>query len=585
MPKADALERITRSFSPAEKAVFVLCCLLLALGAGLLALKVSNLFTVEVPIRGGVLAEGIVGTPRFANPLLALSDADRDVAALVYSGLLKATPDGDLVPDLAERWSVSQSGLVYDFTLRSGARFQDGKAVTADDVLFTIQKARDPALKSPKRANWEGVAAEKVSDREVRLTLKQPYAPFLENATLGILPKHLWKNVSAEQFLFSPYNVAPIGSGPYRIVKTLNRGKSGAPAFYELAPFKGYELGEPYIKTIELRFYQNETELIAALKRGEVKSAATLTPEAAQGLLGGGARVLRTPLPRVFAVFFNQNQSAVLADKDVRMALDLAADKDELIAEALHGYGVAIDSPLPPNLLDEGGTAESGQAEKAKEKAARLLRAKALLDARGWKVNAETGVRERKSKKGKELETLSFSLTTGNVPELRESAELLASQWKKIGADVRVKVFESGDLNQNVIRPRKFDALLFGEVIGRDLDLFAFWHSSQRNDPGLNIAMYTNVKVDKALENSRRTEDENELRKDRRTITAEIGADIPAVFLYSPEFIYILPTSVKGVTLGHLTIPSERFLSVQSWYIATESVWKIFAPKEKMAND
>ena len=566
LPAGALWERVAVSLSPAERLLAGIFAVLLVVSAMSLLYKVNALLLTEIPAPGGALQEGVIGSPRFVNPLLSLSDADRDLASLIYSGLLKATPEGKLVPDLADHYDISDDGLSYTFRIRESAEFHDGTQVTPDDVLFTVQKAQDPALKSPKRASWEGVTVEKAGEREVRLTLKQPYAPFLENATLGILPKALWKDADAEQFPFSPLNVEAVGSGPYKVGE-IERNKSGVPSRIELVPFKKYALGRPYIDRITMRFYQNENDLLDGFSRGEIESMNTIAPKVAKGLEAKGYRVERTPLPRVFAVFFNQNQAPLLAEKAVRQALQLATDKDAIVEDVLFGYGVPIEDPIPPLLLPQ-------EADRATTTEARLAEAKALLDKAKWMQNPETGMRERT--KGKETQKLSFSLLTSDVPELRESAELLKTMWARIGVNVRVQIFESGDLNQNIIRPRKFDALLFGEIIGRDLDLFAFWHSSQRNDPGLNVAMYTNTKVDKLLEEARRTTDAEKRLADYMSAIDSIRADAPAVFLYSPEFIYILPKKIRGLALRRTTTPSERFLDIHEWYTNTEKVWSIF---------
>ncbi|KKW11322.1 MAG: hypothetical protein UY50_C0016G0014 [Parcubacteria group bacterium GW2011_GWA2_49_9] len=554
--------------------MFTFLGILLVTSAGSLLYKLNALFLTEIPAPGGELREGIIGSPRFVNPLLSLSDADRDLTTLIYSGLLRPTPSGKLVPDLAESYEIAEDGMSYTFRLRADATFHDGKTVTADDVVFTILKAGDPILKSPKRANWEGVKVEKKDDRTIVLTLKQPYAPFLENATLGILPKHLWKDAGSEQFPFSPLNLDAVGSGPYKVEK-IKRNTSGTPLSFELSAFKEYAQGAPYIQRIIISFYQSEKDLLAALAGGEIESVNTVTPQAAKDLETQGLRIERTPLPRVFGVFFNQNQAPILAEKAVRQALLLATDKQKIVDTVLSSYGVPISSPIPPLILEQ-------DTLEATSTAVRLAQANAILDKAKWVRNEQTGMRERTKGKGKEAQTqaLSFSLTTGDIPELRESAELLKEMWKAIGVDVRVQIFESGDLNQNIIRPRKFDALLFGEIIGRDLDLFAFWHSSQRNDPGLNIAMYTNSKVDKLLEEARKTTDEEKRIGNYQSAIATISADAPAVFLYSPEFIYVLPKNVKGFTLNRTTIPSERFLDIEHWYVNTEKVWNIFAKNQ-----
>jgi peptide/nickel transport system substrate-binding protein len=200
-----------------------------------------------------------------------------------------------------------------------------------------------------------------------------------------------------------------------------------------------------------------------------------------------------------------------------------------------------------------------------------------MLETKGW-VLGQDGVLTKTTGKGKDAKTvrLAFSLSTGNVPELRAAAEYLRQQWSQMGAEVDVKIFDQGDLSQNVIRPRKYDALLFGEVVGRELDLFAFWHSSQRNDPGLNIAEYANSTADTILENLRATSDADTRVELIGKLMDELDKDVPAVFLYAPDFVYSVPKDIVGVHLGFIESPSDRFLSVTSWHRETDYVWPIF---------
>lgn len=523
---------------------------------------------MEVPADGGSLTEGVIGIPRFINPLLAISEADRDMTILVYSGLMRATKSG-IIPDLAESYTVSDTGLIYTFTLRENIFFHDGSPITADDIEFTVLKAQDPALKSPKRANWEGVTVEKIDERQIRFTLKQPYAPFLENTTLGIIPKAIWKNADTEQFSFSEFNIRPIGSGPYEI-SDIKRNASGIPEYYDLVPFKNFALGKAYIHDIRIRFYNNEDTLLGALRAGDVEAVNAITPEKAEGLSREGFLVSGAPLPRVFGVFFNQNQAPLFADKAVRTALSEAVPREDIVRDVLFGYGTPIGGPIPPGSRGFGG--ESPENTMTPEE--RVNAARAILERDGWKQD-ESGIYEKKKSK-KETIRLSFSLSTSDVPELKSVAERLKTEWEKVGATVELKVFESGDLNQNVIRPRKYDAILFGEIVGRDSDLFAFWHSSQRNDPGLNIALYTNSVADKLLEEMRRTTDPEKRAAAYEKFRIEIAKDVPAVFLYAPEFVYVLPPKIKGAHIGTITVPAERFLNINTWYIDTDLVWKIF---------
>ncbi len=254
MPLKKLLTTVLTQLSFSEKVVFSILSIILSGSALLLLLNLHNQFLVTIPTHGGSMTEGIIGSPRFINPLLAISDADRDLTQLVFSGLLRATPGGELIPDAADSYTVSPDGLTYTFTLKDNLTFHDGTPISTEDVAFTIERAQDPSIKSPKRANWDSVAVEVVSDKEIRFILKQPYAPFLENTTLGILPKHIWKNVLPEAFPLSFVNVEPIGNGPYRVKNSI-RDSSGIPQKYVLKSFENYPLGEPYIDTLELVFF------------------------------------------------------------------------------------------------------------------------------------------------------------------------------------------------------------------------------------------------------------------------------------------------------------------------------------------
>jgi peptide/nickel transport system substrate-binding protein len=519
----------------------------------------------EVPDYGGAITEGVVGSPRFINPLLSVSDTDRDLSSLIYSGLMKVGADGSLVPDLAKSYEVSPDGLTYTFVLRDDIYFHDGTKVTADDVVYTITTAKDDNLKSPRKANWDGVRVEKMSDNTVVFSLKTPYSPFIENTTIGILPKHIWKSATADEFPFSKYNENPIGSGPYR-VSSIVFTSSGLPSEYHLTSFDKYAGGRPYIDNVVIKSYAGKKDLISAWKNGDVQSISGLSSDDLIGLSISDYNMIEAPLPRVFGIFFNQNSAPVLVNKEVRQALEMSVDKESIVKEALGQNGQTVDEPMPPATLSSQNNDQwtASSTEKAK----------ALLISKGWKQNESTGIFEKKDKKT--LTTLAFSISTANVPELKTTAQILQRNWQALGAKVDVKIFEIGDLNQNVIKTRKYDSLLFGEIIGRSMDFYPFWHSSERNDPGLNIAMYANLKADKDLESLRQTTDQKARLSWYQKFRNEIENDIPAVFLYSPYFTYIMPKSVKNVTLPQISNSSERFSNISKWYIETNDVWKIF---------
>jgi peptide/nickel transport system substrate-binding protein len=521
---------------------------------------------VKVPANGGFLKEGIIGSPRFVNPVLAVSDVDHDLTSLIYSGLMKNTTNNSVETDLADKFEISEDGLEYTFYLKNNIYFHDGENITTDDIEFTINKIQDSSIKSPKRPNFYDVKVEKIDEKIIKFILKKPYSPFLGNLTVGILPKHLWGNLSAEQFPFSQYNVEPIGSGPYKINKmnTLKKNMLLIPTYYELIAFNKYNPQRPFIDKITINFYSNEKDLINAYNKGEVESINSISIENIKEVKEKKeSEVKISVLPRIFAIFLNQNENDILTQKEVRQALNLSINREKIINDILGGYGKPIYGPIPFNINDDS-TNSYNPEESIK-----------ILEKAGWVRSSSTNIFEKKIDKKTKIE-LTISLSTLNSSDLVKIAEYIKADWEKIGVKVDLKQFEFGDLQQNVIRSRKFETLLYGEVIGKDMDFFAFWHSSQRNDPGLNISMYTNSKVDKILEDARKIQNKNERISKYLEFESELNKDIPAIFLYSPSFSYIVPQKIKGVEINSVTIPSDRFTSIDKWYIETNNLWKIF---------
>ncbi len=571
--KTDYLEKIVRSFGPTEKILFILVSITLILSSLFLLKQINSCFTTEVPAHGGSFSEGLVGSPRFINPLLELSDADRDLTYLIYSGLMRATAEGNLIPDLAENYSISDDGLKYTFKIRDDAYFHDGTRVTVDDVEYTIKMTQDTTLRSPKRSNWSGVVVEKMSDTEIAFTLKQPYSPFLENTTLGILPKHIWGNATNDEFSFSSYNIEPVGSGPYKINK-VRKNNLGIPTYYELRAFREYTLKEPFITTLKYNFFSNEKDLIEAYSAGIIDSTNSLSPQNLDRIKNKNNSVFEEiSLPRIFGVFFNQNQAKVFLNKEVRQALDMTVDKNRIISEVLGGYGEEVDGPLPNGIILDSNT----ETHPPYNLSQAITNAQDILIKNNWIFNEENKIWEKKISKT-ETQKLEFSISTSNATDLKKVADILKEDWTLLGAHVEIQTFDPSDLNQSIISQGKYDALLFGQIVNRSLDLFAFWHSSQRNT-GYNVAMYTNSKADTLLEEARQISNKDERLKKYALFEEEVKKDIPAIFIYSPEFIYILPKKVQGFESGLINNRSERFQEIHRWYIEKDKIWNFLIPK------
>lgn len=563
------LSRTLHAFSPLERRIFWGFAILLIASALMLLYQVNRAFLVEVPHRGGSLSEGVIGAPKLINPLLAVSDADRDLTALIYSGLMRKTPDGELIPDLAATYDVSEDGLSYTFTLKPDAVFHDGEPVTANDIIFTIGKAKEAVTKSDIRGRWDGVSVELIDDRTVKFTLKKPYVSFLDNTTLGVLPEHLWGDTAQDAFVSSTLNVEPIGSGPYRVASFKQSRDGKTVSSYKLTAFRRFTLGEPHIQTIKFLFYADEDAAVKALRKGDIESVASLSPETVAALKEEGKVVRAFSEQRLYGVFLNQTQAPVFADAAVRAVLEKTADRAKIAQEVFANQVTPLSKPIPPGIL--GYESEPFPALLTPEQ---IQEARTMLEDAGWKFDEEKNALVKTQKK--EALELRFTLATRNIPELKAIAEILAASWEQVGIRVELAYFDEGDLRETIIRPRKYDALLFGGIFPAESALYSFWHSSQRNDPGYNITMYANPTTDKVLEHIYSVSTTEERRAGYQTLVEEIATDKPATFLYAPNLLYVVPNDLKGLTEGVVTESSERFVDVFSWYRETDHVWQIF---------
>lgn len=565
IPFLEKISTRVHALSSGDKIVFYVLAIF-AGGAslsGLYALEQSLLVTI--PAYGGTLTEGVVGSPQFINPILAISDADRDLSSLAYAGLMGLSGSGSLIPVLAESYTISNDGKSYTFVLRKDAKFQDGTPITANDIVFTVGRAHDPALKSPVYTNWSGVQVREIDPQTVRFTLPKAYAPFLGLTTLGILPAHLWQNISNEEFPFSNLETNPVGAGPFKVTK-VSRDASGIIRSVSLDANQYFALGRPYLDSIRFNFFSRTEDLATARARGEIESAYD-TPS---------SEALRTPYTRVFGVFWNPSEKQVYARTEVRKALSLALSRQNIVSKVLGGYATAIMGPVP-----YGGDIVQPTVpyfENPTKNAAEILK------TAGWTYDASA--RAWESPKARTAKETSYSLDsitlrTSNVPELKNVASAVKEDWERLGIRVDIELYEPGDLLQNVIRPRKYGALLYGMVVDRDQDLYSFWSSQERNDPGLNIALYANKTVDELLEKTRSSTEQSVRTFNLQKIEDILSAEYPAAFIYTPDFTYAVPKDLKGVVLPQIITPADRFATAAFWYRSTDAVWPFFAHSKR----
>lgn len=567
---SDKLLGLIEKQRPSDRFVLRLMFFSIVASGIYLILTLNNHYSVIVPTSGGSLVEGIIGTPRFLNPALALTRADQDTTALIYSGLMKIDPNGDLVNDLAESVTVSEDGLTYNIKVKKDQSFHDSTPLTAKDVAFTIELIKNPELRSPQRGNWNEVTVEQVNEYELNIVLKERYAPFIENFTLGIMPAHLWSNLPVEQLPFSKYNTEPIGSGVFSI-DSIHRSEFGLIDGYTLKPTQSNEAVK--LEKIDLKYFQNEEDLVEAFANKEINASVFLPANAINDFEDENIQVISKPIPRIFGIFFNQNRSSALRDPAVREALNVSIDRNRIIEEVLGGYGVPTSKAV---LVDKSGL-ESSDANLNNSSTSSLSLAHDILVKGGWKQNA-TGFWEKEIDKSTEL--LSITIKTSNTGLFEKTANIVADEWRKLGVEVQIEQYEQSGLVESVIRTRDFQALLFGLDINRTEDMYPFWHSSQKDDPGLNISQYTNITVDNLLEKAKTAKDQMERDKAITEINHIISQEIPAIFLFAPNMTYVIDKDISVASMNKLDKPSDRFMNINDWHANSENLWPIFQNKD-----
>jgi peptide/nickel transport system substrate-binding protein len=552
-----------RSFSFREKLI-VGGLFLLIIGAfsyWMYALYIQN--TDAVPASGGVYIEGMVGNPLYVNPVLAKANAiDYDLSRLLFSGLMQYDKYGNLVGDLAVDWEISDDGKVYRVFLKNDVRWHDGEVLNADDVLFTVDRIKNLAYKSPLREPWLNIEASRgQDDYSVVFTLDSPRVDFLELLTVGILPKHVWEGVVPENFALHRWNLEPIGSGPYRF-KNAQKDADGKVLIFELSAFEDYYEKIPYIDTFIFKFYPDRDSVMEAYKNKEIRSMSGIDAWAWDDF-GEHTKELNLHamrIPHYYVSYFNHNKSEELAYDEVRKAIALATNRRELVDRIYNGRANEVQVPFLENMGVQYISQEGERQNNIEE-------ANEILQENGWE-RGDDGVRQKDDMR------LEFDMITADWREFTMSADILRDQWSEIGVKVNVKVVTVYDLWNNFIKTREYELVMFAHTTMLIPDIYPYWHSSKTQDPGLNLAVYKNDDMDALIEKLRITQDISERQGIVQDIQSFFSEEQPSLYLFSPYYLYPVDESVRGIVTEQIAEHSDRFFGVEDWYIKTKRVWK-----------
>jgi peptide/nickel transport system substrate-binding protein len=533
----------------------VIALLGIALLVALLSYTAFSFTTVTVPDRGGTFVEGVAGNPQYLNPLLSQNnEVDQELTALLFNGLTRLDERGNVVPDLAETFSLSPDGLTYDFRLRSGLYWHDGVPVSAADVLYTVSAMQSEAFPGVSwlRTLWstvEATAPDGPDGLAVRFKLKQPLAPFLDYTTIGLLPAHLWEKVPVADMKSSQLNTRPVGTGPFQLSQI-----SATRA--ELVPNPRYYGPTPYLQGLTMRFYPDHQSLLPAYDRNEIDGVSWIWPEeVADAAKREDLQLFSAPMSGYTLVYLNQQNPNVpfFKEKAVRQALLYALDRQKLVDTVLNGQGLVAHSPILPGTWANDPTVKQYSYDPE--------RARQLLDEAGWKDSDGDGVRDRDGVK------LAFVLL-GNDQEMISA---LSQAWAAIGVEVTPQTVSLPGLTQDFLTPRTFDAALVHWDLPGDPDPYPLWHATQIT-AGQNYAGWDNRAADEAIEKARALTDSEQRRTFYSQFQQIFAEEVPALLLYHPVYTYGVRSKVQDAQMGPLNSPADRFRDIASWYIVTKRI-------------
>ncbi len=517
---------------------------------------------VVKPAEGGIYSEGVVGVFRRLNPVLDYyNEADREVDRLLFSGMLRIDDRGLPQADLATSWGISRDGMIYNFSLNPKAVWHDGEPVKSDDIIFTIQimMADDFPIPTDVREFWKQIEIVRLDEKTLQFKLPEPFAPFLDYLTFGILPSHLLGDLTLAEVIDDPFNLQPVGTGPYRFDHLLTT--DGQITGVVLATFKDYFASTAYIDQIALRYYPDFTAAYAAYQSGEIAGIGNVTSDILPRVLTEkGLSLYTTRLPVMTMILLNLDNPEVkfFQDVNVRKALMQGINRQGIIDTLKGSQAILADGPIFP-----GSWAYYDGIEHYSYNPNQAI---SLLREAGFTIPAAGG-EIRTSEDGT---TLSIELL---YPDDKEHATLVNSirqNWAAIGIQVNVQALPYDQLVSEHLDTRNYQAALVDLNLSHspDPDPYPFWHQTQVSS-GQNYSNWDDRQASEYIEQARITTDLAERARLYNNFQVRWSQELPALPLFYPVYTYAVSGDIQGVSIGPILEPADRFNHVTNWYLVT----------------
>jgi len=522
------------------------------------------------PVQGGIYTEALIGTPQRLNPLLDFyNTTDRDINRLIFSSLVKFDGRGLPVGDLADTWGVSKDGTIYNLTLKEDLRWQDGKPLTASDVAFTIQMMQigGEIVPADIQAFWNEIEVAALDEITLQFRLPEPFAPFMDYLTFGILPQHILGDLSFEEMVDAPFNLQPVGSGPYRFERwiTDNDKIQGV----ALVGSETYYDSKPFIEQIVFQFYPSTEDAFAAYQSGKVMGIGSVDSAILQKVLAErNINVYTSRSPEMAMILFNLGNDEVnfLQDVNVRKALYHGIQRQKIIDQVLQGQAIQAHGPILPGIWAayDGLPVFEYDPDLAQQ----------LLKDAGFELPAEGEAILKKDDR-----ILAFTLLYPDDEEHRLAAEMLQAFWEDLNIQVMIEGITYDQLINERLANRDYQVALVDLNLAQspDPDPYPFWDTAMAEN-GQNYTQWDNRIASEYLEQARITVDFAERERLYRNFQILFIQELPALPLYYPVYNYAVDQQVQGVRMGPLFDASDRFSTITEWFLETGQRTEILTP-------
>ncbi len=498
----------------------------------------GNSYAENVYTNGGTYTEATLGEVNSLNPLFATTSSEKILSKLLFATISNNDYSGHPGIGLAKSITASENGKIWTVKLKDDLKWSDGEPITNDDVIFTAQLIKDPAVNSIYDSNLSNVSVSVSEDGEIIFSLPTAYADFMSALNFPVVPKHILENANPKTLVEDNFSVLPVTSGAF----SYNAAQTsfGEERVYYLSSNPDYYKGKTMLGSFAVHTYSSRESIVQAVNSGAVTATAELSGADAEQINNDQFIQKNSSLNSGAFIFFNMSHENT-KQRDLRAAIRRGINLDSIRAQAPDT--LALNYPLISAQISikEYPTIPEYDAEAAKAEIAEL--------SDGTPIHLDIA-----------------TVNSGYLPNV---AEAVKNELAALGIEANVSTYEENqDFITNIISKRNYDILIYEIELGADPDLLPYYHSSQASAGGLNLSNYRDALTDDLLLGARDTLDE-ELRVKKYESFLELWVtNIPAIGLYRSNLTYFYNKNVRTFSNdAKLVTTLDRFVDVTSWAV------------------